>query len=78
MRFPATPGWVLPAAVVAVSAALGGGSPVLCVFVARRVLVCALCIRGGGVGVVWVCLPRVLVRVWRVAVGFPGWGLLLV
>ena len=27
---------------------------------------------------VWVCLPCVLVRMWRVAVGFPGWGLLLV
>ena len=27
---------------------------------------------------VWVCLTCVLVRVWRVAVSFPGWGLLLV
>ena len=27
---------------------------------------------------VWVCLPCVLVRVWRVAVGFPGPDLLLV
>ena len=27
---------------------------------------------------VWVCLWCVLVRVWRVAVGFPGWGLCLV
>ena len=27
---------------------------------------------------VWVCLPCVLVRVWLVALGLPGWGLLLV
>ena len=41
----------LSAAVVAVSAGYGGGFPVLCVFVARRVLVCASCVCGGGVGV---------------------------
>ena len=51
MRFPATPGWGLPAAVVAVSAGSGGGFPVLCVFVARLVLVCAYFVCGGGVGV---------------------------
>ena len=38
------------------------------------------CVRGVFVVVVlvWVCLPCVLVRVWRVAVGFPGSGLLVV
>ena len=51
VRFPATPGWGLSAALLAVSAGLGGGFPVLCVFGARRVLVCALCFCGGGVGV---------------------------
>ena len=51
MRFPATPGWGPLAAVVAVSAGFGGGFPVLRVFVARRVLVCVLCVCGGGVGV---------------------------
>ena len=35
----------------AVSAGLGEGFPVLCVFVARCVVVCALCVCGGGVGV---------------------------
>ena len=51
MGFPATPGWGLPAAVVAVSARLVGRLPVMCVFVAWRVLVCTLCVCGGGVGV---------------------------
>ena len=51
MRFPATPGWGPLGAVVAVSAGFGGGFPVLRVFVARRVLVCVLCVCGGGVGV---------------------------
>ena len=51
MRFPATPGWGLSAAVVAASAGLGGGFSVFWVFVARRLLVCALCVCGGGVGV---------------------------
>ena len=51
MRFPATPGWGPLAAVVAVSAGFGGGFPVLRVFAARRVLVCVLCVCGGGVGV---------------------------
>ena len=50
-RFPASPGWGPLAAVVAVSAGFGGGLPVLRLFVARRVLVCALCVCGGGVGV---------------------------
>ena len=78
MRFPATPRRGLPAAAVAVSVGLGGGFPVLCVFVARRVrevsvLVCVLCVPGvcvgGGVGVglssacVCVC---VCARVWSV------------
>ena len=87
MRFPATPGWGPPAAAVAVSVRLGGGFPVLCVFVARRVrvvpvLVCVSCVLwwwcwcGCVFRVCWcVC---VCVRVWCVAVGFPGWGLLLV
>ena len=44
--------WVpFPAAAVAVSVGLGGGFPVLCVFVVQRVLVCVLCVCGGGVGV---------------------------
>ena len=92
MRSLATPGWGPPAVVVrgclpllgvvlvAVpchsslgSAGRGGGRLrgvgwgflVVCVFVA--------------VVWVWVCLPCVLARVWRrVAVCFPGWGLLLV
>ena len=51
MQFPATPGLGLSAAVVAASAGFGGGFPVLCVFVARRALVCAFCVYGGGVGV---------------------------
>ena len=36
---------------VAVSAGFGGGFPVLRLFVARRVLVCVLCVCGGSVGV---------------------------
>ena len=51
MRFPANLGWGPLAAVVAVSAGFRWGFPVLRVFVARRVLVCALCVCGGGVGV---------------------------
>ena len=80
MRFTATPGWGPPAAAVALSVGLGGGLPVLCVFVAQRVrvvsaLVCVSCVRGGGVavGVSSVCVGvSVCVRVWCVAVGFPG------
>ena len=77
MRFPATPGWGLSAAVVAVSAGLGGGFPVLCVFVARRVLVCALCVCGGGVGmgVSAVCVGRcVACGVWFPWLGLAGGG----
>ena len=80
MRFPATPGWGLPAVAVAVSVGLGGGFPVLCVFVARRVrvvsvVVCVSCVPGGcvRVGVCSQCvLVCVCVRVWCVAVGLPG------
>ena len=76
-RFPASPGGGPLDAVVALSAGFGGGFPVLRVFVARRALVCALCVCA--VVWVWVCLPSVLARVWRrVVVCFPGWGLLLV
>ena len=48
-----------------------------CVCLWRGACWCARCVF---VVVVWVlvCLPCLLVRVWRVAVGFPGWGLLLV
>ena len=78
MRFPATPGWGSPAAAVAVSVGLGGGFPVLCVLVVRRVrvvsvLVCVLCVRGvcvgggAGVGVFSACVcVCVCVRVWCV------------
>ena len=84
MRFPATPGWGPPAVAVAVSVQFGGGFPVLCMFVARRVcvvsvLVCVLCVRGvcvgGGVGLgvssacVCVCVCACVVCWWLVAAG---------
>ena len=84
MRFPATPGWDPPAAAVAVSVGLGGGFPVLCVFVARRVrvvsvLVCVLRVRGvcvgGGAGVgvssacVCVCVGACVVCWWSMVAG---------
>ena len=56
-----------------VSVGLGGGFPVLRVFLARCVCVvpvllcvlcvCGVCVGGGVGGVVWVCLPSVLVCV---------------
>ena len=65
VRFSATPGWGPAAAAVGVS--VGGGLPVLCVLVARRVcvvsvLVCVVCVRGvcvgggAGVGVLSACV----------------------
>ena len=65
LRLSATPGWVPPAAAVAVSVGLGGGFLVVCVFVARCVRAWCLCwcaCRGFVVVVwVWVCLSCVLV-----------------
>ena len=73
--FPATPSWGPPAAAVGVSA--GGGFP-CCVCLWRGACWCVRCVFVAVVWV-WVCLPCVLARVWRrVAVCFPGWGLLLV
>ena len=69
MRFPATTGWGLLAALVAVSAC--------CVCLWRGACWSVRCVLLVVVWV-WVCLLCVLVPVWRVAVGFPGSGLLLV
>ena len=56
---------------------LGAGFP-CCVCLWRGVCWCVRCVFVAVVWV-WVCLPCVLARVWgRVAVCFPGWGLLLV
>ena len=67
LRFPATPGWSLPAVAVAVSVGFGGRFPVVCVFVVWRVRAGCLCSRVCRVFVVvawvWVCLPCVGVRV---------------
>ena len=76
-RFRAGPGWGLLAAVMAVSAGFDGGFP-CCVCLWRGACWCVCCVFVAVVWV-WVCLPCVLARVWRrVAVCFPGWGLLLV
>ena len=48
-----------------------------CVCLWRGVCWCVRCVFLVVVWV-WVCLPCVLVAVWRLAVGFLGWGLLLV
>ena len=77
LRFPAIPGWGLPAAAVAVSVGLGGGYLVVCVFVARCVRAWCLCWCVCRVLVVvawvWVCLPCVLVCV-CVCGWVCGWG----
>ena len=77
VRLPATPGWGLPAAVVAAfPRGWVGGFP-CCVCLWRGTCWRVRCVFVVVVWV-WVCRWCVLVRVWRVAVGFPGWGLLLV